>query len=758
MYLSRLEIQGFKSFANKVTLEFLAPQDGRRGVTAIVGPNGSGKSNVADAIRWVLGEQSLKLLRGKKTEDVIFAGSDKKARLGFAEVTLVLNNEDGTITPPEGAQEDSVLDYSEIAIARRVYRSGDAEYLLNNTRVRLADIQLLLARAHFAEKSYTVIGQGMIDHMLSASPAERKQFFDEAAGIKEFQIKRHHAVLKLHATRENLHETKMLLAEIEPRLQSLTRQVKRLEKREEIERELHEKYVAYYGAQWHTTQEQFDRLTREAGKLKRDQAQYTTHYEEAFAKVRAMEKEETRGEAYSQLQKQYDEMYGQRSKVREEILRLKNAMEIAKIRAASQQKWTPLPLTKIIEELEGMRGEIVDAHEKEDLGLLRGLIKKMVDRVSGLITRLQQPAPEKQEFVDTKAIEQIEELEKTLVLLDTHAKELQERIAALSREEQQKKSAFFATQRELQEKQQALHRIEQQVSTTAIELARVETRRDALLEEIRREVPQYEGEIMQSRAIAQSASMTELQNDVYRLRRQLELIGTIDPEVMKEYEETSERFTFLSAQVNDLESAMGSIEKGIEELDVVMAQRRTHAFDAINREFDRFFQILFNGGRAMLVELKQQPRTKNAAEHGQEEGADEQVEELEEELDDAAQEELIGIDIQATPPGKRIKDISILSGGERALTSVALVCAILATNPSPFVVLDEVDAALDESNSIRFAQILGELATKTQFVAITHNRATMEQAAVLYGVTMGQDSVSRLLSVQLEEAIATAAR
>lgn len=757
MYLQRLEIQGFKSFAQKTTLEFLPPRDGRAGVTAVVGPNGSGKSNVADAIRWVLGEQSLKLLRGKKTEDVIFSGTDKKARMGFAEVTLVLNNEDGTIEPLAN-EEASVFDYSEIAITRRVYRSGESEYLLNNNRVRLADIQLLLARAHFAEKSYTVIGQGMIDHMLAASAAERKQFFDEAAGIKEFQIKRHHTVLKLHATRENLHETKMLLQEIEPRLQSLTRQVKRLEKREEVEQELHTKYVQYYGAQWANVNEQYSKAKHEFQTYNKMAQAVACEYEESFGKVRDLEKQESQGDTFTQLQREYDLIYSKRSKVREDILRLKNAVEVAKLRAQNQQKWTPLPLTKIIAELEVIRDEVQSAAAKEEMGFLKQLVKKMMDRVAGLIERLQQPAPEKTEFIDTQAQLDIEELEKTLVILDSEAKELQERIAVHTKEEQEKKSAFFAIQRDLQERQRLLHESEQRASGASVALARVETRREALLEEITREVPQFKEEILAIEHGDPSVDTAYLQDEVYRLRRQLELIGSIDPEVMKEYEETNERYTFLSTQVQDLESAMASIERGIEELDVIMTRRRETAFAAINTEFDRIFRILFNGGKAAIVEVKQQPKSKNPVEHAEDSPEDQVVEELEEELDDAAQEELVGIDIHATPPGKRIKDIAILSGGERALTSVALICAILATNPSPFVVLDEVDAALDESNSIRFAQILGELADKTQFIAITHNRATMEQGHVLYGVTMGEDGVSRILSVRLEDAVAHATK
>ena len=238
MWLQRIELVGFKSFANKTALEFLPPTAESRGITAIVGPNGSGKSCVVDAIRWVLGEHSMKLLRGKKSEDVIFAGTPKRPRLGVAEVTIHLNNEDG------GAP----IDYSEVVIGRRVYRSGESEYLLNGTQVRREDIILLLAKARVGQRTYSIIGQGMVDQFLLASPAERKTFFDEAAGIRPAELKRDQAAGKLDRASENLRQGETLLAEITPRLRSLVRQVKRLERREEVERELRQLLEQTYGS------------------------------------------------------------------------------------------------------------------------------------------------------------------------------------------------------------------------------------------------------------------------------------------------------------------------------------------------------------------------------------------------------------------------------------------------------------------------------------------------------------------------------
>jgi chromosome segregation protein len=230
VYLEKLEIQGFKSFANPSQLVF------NRELTSIVGPNGSGKSNIADAVRWVLGEQSVKLLRGKKSDDVIFAGSDKKSRLSFAQVDMYLDNSD----------KQAPIDYEKIVITRKIYRDGESEYLLNNTKVRLADIQILLAKSRIGQKSYSVIGQGTVDHLLTLSAQERKDFFDEATGVKQYQMKKDQAVNKLLATHENLLQADQVLQEITPRLRSLARQVKRLEIKEELETNLHEAQTHYY--------------------------------------------------------------------------------------------------------------------------------------------------------------------------------------------------------------------------------------------------------------------------------------------------------------------------------------------------------------------------------------------------------------------------------------------------------------------------------------------------------------------------------
>lgn len=234
MYLKRLAIHGFKSFANTTTFDF-GP-----GITAIVGPNGSGKSNVADAIRWVLGEQSARLLRTKKQEDVIFAGTGNRAAVGMAEVALTLDNTERWLP----------LDFAEVEIARRLYRNGESEYLLNGSRVRLRDILDLLMKGDVGQNSYSIMGQGLVDEVLSMTPDERRSFLDEAADVRRFRLKIKEAQDRLAATSDNIERVALVIQEIEPRLTQLSRQAERAAEYRRLTAELASLLRLYYGHLW----------------------------------------------------------------------------------------------------------------------------------------------------------------------------------------------------------------------------------------------------------------------------------------------------------------------------------------------------------------------------------------------------------------------------------------------------------------------------------------------------------------------------
>ncbi|PKL72605.1 hypothetical protein CVV26_01175 [Candidatus Kuenenbacteria bacterium HGW-Kuenenbacteria-1] len=884
MFLQKLELKGFKSFVDKTILEFnsLSKTINKKGIAAIVGPNGSGKSNIADAVRWVLGEQSAKLLRVKKTEDIIFAGSHKKSQLGFCQVDLYLNNKDHSIP----------IDYSEVVITRRIYRDGESEYLINKNKVKHQDVIILLAKAHFGQKSYSVIGQGMIDSVLTSSFQERKEFFEEATGIKQYQIKREQSLRKFKNSKENLKQGTLLLQEIKPRLESLTRQIKKLEFKETLEKKLKALQVQHYFYHW----QEFDKKWKiENKKWKTENEKYQAiknELENIQKKLELLEKESSREEIFQKLQDEYNFILEKRNLLLKEqvILNGKINLEYKKnnqqdlIWLKNQQLNLNKQLVSIEEDLLKLEKNIQNKkdfleqklnEEKNIIFEINEIEKKIFENKSKLeveislsiseisnelekIYQLQQDfvdqinkietaeeikeikkqaqiinqkladfakklnpknSKEKNEFqkklldyqkkfneflnnktnlidkinnskidleiekqrkklIENKKNEIKEALEKikfeikekeakpldkkeALIIFEKENKKIEEEIEKIDQEfkkireeinnfnqkEQEKKENLFILQRNFQDKQREFNQISNFINEIKIELTKYETKEEDLKEEIIKELGETELENIQKNKIdleiLNEKLSSDLSNDIFRLKHQLALIGGIDPETAKEYQETKQRHDFLLEQSEDLDKTIKSLEEIIVELDKIIEKQFKSIFEKINEKFEKYFKILFNGGEAKLVLIKEKEDLKNELNQ----------EETEEEALLHSNKAIEGVEICATPPGKRLKNINTLSGGEKALTSIALICAIIANNPPPFIILDEVDAALDEANSERFIKILDDLSHKTQFIVITHNRAVMEKAEIIYGVTMNNESVSKILSIKLKEKI-----
>ncbi|MBU0545788.1 AAA family ATPase, partial [Patescibacteria group bacterium] len=346
---------------------------------------------------------------------------------------------------------------------------------------------------------------------------------------------------------------------------------------------------------------------------------------------------------------------------------------------------------------------------------------------------------------------EFEKQEKKVVEIGREVSEFNER-------EEVKKRRVFALQTEMQEKQEEVNKILAERNDLKIQSAKLETKLEDLVQEVYNEMNTALSGIMERNPIIVDVEMLEgLVSDIQKLKYQLSLIGGIDEEVTDEYKTTKERFDFLTGQLDDLNKATTDLEKTIEELDESMKKKRAAAFKKIRKEFDRYFKILFGGGSVSLEEIYGEAPEEHEllGEVLIQSGSDGSgLAEPEEGKKRQRREKILtGIEIVVNPPGKKIKHINALSGGERTLTSIALICAILNCNPSPFVVLDEVEAALDEANTARFVRIMSELSTQSQFIIITHNRVTMHAADALYGVTMGGDGVSKLLSVKIQEAV-----
>jgi chromosome segregation protein len=1196
MRIKRVAIQGFKTFARRTEFVF------DPGVTAVVGPNGSGKSNIVDAVRWCLGEQSFSLLRSRKTSDVIFSGSDKKARLNLAEVTITLDNSAGEIP----------IDYTEVEITRRAYRDGDNEYIVNGQRVRLQDVVDLLAQTGLGKRTYSVIGQGLIDRALSMAPEERRSLFEEAAGISGYQIKRATAVRRLEATQQNLTRVRDIVAELSPRLGSLRRQAERAQERGQIARDLQELLRDWYGYRWHTTlrqvedahtleqgrrtettarQQQLGEVGAEIATLRQTQVERRAHLatlhaessdvhrqaesvgrdlavvqerlrqlqarrEDAERELAPLDAQQTgltgrldelrqavqsaeaevgsRQHAVETIQSEVGRRQQERSRLiatqeearrtltrqqqqrtdlasrlrqsaerhttlqseqaQQETARLAAEQEVAaaettlasaeatattleteaqriqvhlaqlqtesaarqqELRAAESGRqeadrtldrlqtrhdllarlqregagyasgvravlqayasgrlrgvlgtvasqlrvpaqldkaietalggalqnivttsWeeasaaieylktqrsgraTFLPLDRlhlqpaiaaparpgilgnavdlvdyapaiaqaaqqllnrvwVAEDLRAARaalddfrggarptvvtldGEIVRpggavtggsesgrgddsllARERElrelpaqieragaalrdragrcatlntqieaqrlaitqqqqmlaDLARSERQARSRLEEVRRQVDRSRQTQRWRAEQIAQTVAEQhtLTEREQTLrteaaaaeateqeaaaalaaletqvaaagadallqelanrraaaaevqghlrsqqALVESTARTVQsigdqirhkrqqitalsgeidalaERVASLSHGEDALSRQIAALQQRITPVEQELAGLEQQQATaetreralqqtlrqeeSALNQALLQLQRsEDLLQQLRGEIEADLGLVLLEEsaeiayqpplpwdAVVQQLPVVEsvpesLEGEVREMRARLARLGNVNPDAPREYEEAAGRYEFLFTQSHDLEAASADLQKVIKELDDRMEIELRRTYDAVGKEFTRFFQQLFNGGSAQL------------------------------ELTDPDNISQSGVEIIARPPGKRPQSLALLSGGERSLAACALIFAILHVSPTPFCVLDEVDAALDEANVDRFRATVDDLSHDTQFIIVTHNRRTLEGANTIYGVTMGNDGISRVISLRLE--------
>lgn len=737
MYLKYLEIQGFKTFADKTKLEFSPNRSLHAALpmTAVVGPNGSGKSNIADAIRWVLGEQSMKAVRGKKSDDVIFFGTPTRARASMAYVAMTLDNADGKLDVP----------YADVTLSRRLYRDGTSEYMLNNQETRLSDIILLLAKAGVNTESYTVIAQGMIDQLLTMTPEERKRMFAEATGVRPLEIKKEQALRKIKITEENLDRARLLIEEIGPRLKTLARQVKKLNERENIEASLHTLAHSYYRTQLNEIRGHESELTKRKNELSTELAIKSREYETIRDSMNALEHSHSPAPTTA-LDQEYERLLKERDALREKEITLRARAEV---NISSPQKMAIVPPEMIRKELHAIRElhtaikeKIKAATSDEHFKEIADMIHEADRKVHELIALF----PEAKEKTTTTASVAVpQDIIDARHALEKHIEGVRAKQFALRAESQKDRSRVFEVQRQLETKQREIHGLESRLNEVSIDLARYTTRRDTLESEMAIELTDE----MRTKIHTEDApekTPEELRNDAIEIRRlkaQLEWIGGIDPEVIKEHKETEERFTFLETQSTDLTATIASLKAMIKELDQSIEAQFKEAFETIQEKFNHYFGILFKGGQAKLMLLEAEPMVGDSGEVTSDESL------ITSRLPD---DSIRGIDIQAVPAGKRFKSIHMLSGGEKALTAIALLAAILSYNPPPFIVLDEVDAALDEANSERFANIVHELAQFSQFIVITHNRATMHEADILYGVTMGIDGVSKILSLELTAA------
>jgi chromosome segregation ATPase len=769
MYLRSIEMKGFKSFPERARLEF-SP-----GVSVIVGPNGSGKSNITDAVLWALGEQSPGAIRGASMQDVISAGGKGVGQRRLAEVEVTIDNSEGR----------AATELSEIAVKRTLDRSGDGGYRLNGARCRLVDVTEVLSDANLGREMHSVISQGRVESIIHSKPRERRLLIEEAAGLGKHRKRRRRSELKLRAARDNLDRALDLEREARARLRPLKRQAQAAELGARIEREelgLRGQLVAEelrFGADRAAAAE------KAAAQARAQRAVLEKNLAEVSAKRRAAE------ERFAARDRERTQAWGLLTKLRGEQQRIAiRATGLAdregdiSVRLDSlRSELGPLTLDigataapgerarKLEEELneidaglssaaEGLaRARLADASEsarENALGAVQGGAERAsrhARRAEGLLGERAREVLRKrlaggEELLDDvraaaaaatvaeAAIRaRVERIEGRVVGGEGDGDEIAEEMRACSQRE-------YELQAEMTKAADRLTEVE-------VEAAHLGDRRTEAAKELASIAERLGEEVEPASEALSDEDRAEIDRRLERLERRRAQIGPVNPLAEQEYEEAREHVESLQAQREDTERGMRELEALIRDIDREIERAFEQTFEATAKNFEEMVEHLFPGGRGRLrrVTLHAVPDAEAEGEAAAEDavGDDEEAEEQREEF---------GVEIEVTPAGKSTRKLSLLSGGEKSLVAIAFVFAVFLARPCPFYILDEVEAALDDANIDRFLQLVRRFSDRAQFVIVTHQKRTMDAADLLYGVSMGGDGITKVISRRLPREIA----
>jgi chromosome segregation ATPase len=767
MYLRSIEMKGFKSFPARTKLEF-SP-----GVSVIVGPNGSGKSNITDAVLWALGEQSPGAIRGASMQDVISAGGEGIGRRKAAEVEVVIDNAEGR----------AATELSEIAIQRSLDRSGDGTYRLNGARCRLVDVVEVLSDTNLGREMHSVISQGRVESIVHSKPRERRLLVEEAAGLGKHRKRRRRAELKLRAARGNLDRALDLEREARARLRPLKRQAQAAELGARIERE---------------ELELRGRLVAEELRFGEDRALAAEKAaEKARAKQTAVEK---RLAEVSERRRAAEERFAARDRERTQawglLTKLRGDQQRIAVRAASfgdreaeleraleglRAEFGPLTLDlgstegapadrtrKLAEELgeietglsgamEGLvRARSEEAAETEREGAL-GEIQAGAERAArharraeGLLGERHREELRARVAAGEALLDDVRAAAAGVAAAEAAIRLRVETIEAKVVGEQDDGDAIAEEMRECSRQESELQvemkAVSDELTDAQVEAAHLGDRRAEAAKELAGIAERLGEEVEPAEEALSDEERAEIDRRLLRLERRRAQIGPVNPLAEQEYEEAREHVESLQTQREDTERGMHELEALIRDIDREIERAFEQTFEATAKNFEEMVEHLFPGGRGRLRRVSLRP-VRDAEEQPASEDSD--AEEGEESEEQEEEREVLGVEIEVTPAGKSTRKLSLLSGGEKSLVALAFVFAVFLARPCPFYILDEVEAALDDANIDRFLQLIRRFSDRAQFVIVTHQKRTMDAADVLYGVTMGGDGVTKVVSRRL---------
>ena len=698
MNITKLEIFGFKSFAKKETILF------NKGITGIVGPNGCGKTNIVDAIRWVLGEQKTKRLRSSKMEEVIFNGASNVKPLGLCEVYLTIENNKGLLP----------IEYDEVEIGRRLYRSGESEYFINRNNCRLKDISNLFVDTGLTSDAYSVIELNMIEQILSNKDDSRVQMFEEAAGVNKYKAKRKSTLKKFDLNARDLERIDDIILEIQIQVKALDLQLKRFKRHEKLTAELKSLEINLSSARiidLDNIINPLEVMLKEKNKLLKKNT--------SKKKVKSVEFDRAR-DNYLKEKESLSKMKTKVDKLTEKLL-----SEIQQKNKESSKGVGLLEdeLQKKINQLNKFDNDYIKIVTDNDVNnsLSDESRKKFNHKNYTVIETDKKYEKLKASIEDYKNKIDIYKREKEFDFskMDESIKDIQAKINLnnldLEHKENDVNKAFIkmeSIRAKMDSDKYSKDDLFYEIKEAEMKIAESKLRKSQIMQNLAEKFGKDTSIIS-----IKDYSISDMVYRVEKIKRSIESIGPINWAVKDEHEEKSDRLKNLLNQKSDLIEAENNLKEAIKKIDTVAQDHFLETFNEVSDNFKKMFTVFFNGGKG-AIKLSEPSDPLNS-----------------------------DINIFAQPPGKRNNSLKMLSAGEKSLTAIALLFSIYQYKPSPFCILDEIDAPLDDINIKKFTDVIKDYSKTTQFIMVTHNKLTMESADCIYGVTAEKQGISKLMSI-----------
>ena len=793
MEFKKIQLNGFKSFAERTTILI------ENGLTGIVGPNGCGKSNIVESLRWVMGETSAKSMRGSGMEDVIFSGTSNKPSKNIAEVSVGIKNEN-----KDGPIQYKNLD--EVEIRRKIEKDKGSKFYINEKEVRAKDAQMFFADLSTGAHSPSIISQGRIGALVTAKPTDRRAILEEAAGIAGLHVRRHEAELRLGAAENNLKRADELRKQQERQLISLQKQAEEATKYKIISEEIKKIEAGLYYLRLKDIDHEIkleneinDEASGEVDNYNNEINNFEKSIKDETDKVSPLREKNI--ENLSKLQRLNLELKGideENERTQTEIKNIKKSLTTID-EDIDREKSIVIDATSNEKRLKEEKNDLIEIDSKyydtekkssEDLDTTKNTLKGEIDKIKELINAKKNEEAisllenfktiieayadsySKNQNIKNESIKRKERIsiidneieswknllinsEKMMGQLNQRKNNLLNQLNDLEKQPQsqaerkgQISESLRSAEKESEENQILIEELENNINSLRSKLNEVQEkmmlirerkassgatidglkkRKDDLLDRVDVELNLKENNILQFSDLKDAEELPNAVDQEEKLdekKRDREKLGSVNLRADEETNKYEEEIKKMEKDREDLVTAIIKLKESINELNQKGRERLLEAFEKVNRKFNEVYTKLFNGGNAKL------------------------------ELVDDEDPLEAGLELLVSPPGKRLQSITLLSGGEQALTALSLIFAVFLTNPSPICVLDEVDAPLDDANVTRFCNLLEELTkiTRTRFIIVTHHALTMSKMDRLYGVTMPEKGISQIVAVDLQKA------